>query len=100
VRLFRSRGAGAPHLLQPGYACPANGRLKPRKQQPPTGAEMLLLSLQSFSFLCLTFRACAILPKFSPHRSGRVRSAKLTGDKNMFAVWRDIAVKRSRLQFL
>jgi hypothetical protein len=29
---------------------------------------------------------------FTPHRSGSVRSAKRTGDKNMLAVWRDIAV--------
>jgi len=48
-------------------------------------------------FARLTFRAYAILRKFPPHRSGCVRSAKLNGDKNMLAVWRGIAVKRTRL---
>jgi hypothetical protein len=48
----------------------------------------------------LTFSVRGILTMFPPHRSGSVRSAKLTGDKNMLAVWRDIAGKDARLPFL
>lgn len=111
MRAGRTRNAGCAlisRLWRWSAASPSAGTCSPSrwtpetaaKQLPPTVAEMLPLSLQSFSFLCLTFPARVTLTKFSPHRSGRVRSAKLTGDKNMFAVWRDIAVKRSRLQFL
>ena len=42
----------------------------------------------------------AILQKFPPRRSGCVRSAKLTGDQNMLAVWCGTAVQRTRLSFL
>jgi hypothetical protein len=42
----------------------------------------------------------AILGAFPPRRSGCVRSAKTTGDKNLLAVWRDIAVGHIRLPFL
>jgi hypothetical protein len=54
----------------------------------------------AFFNLHLTSAAYDILRLFPPHRSGSVRSAKLTGDKNMLAVWRDIAFELTRLQFL
>ncbi len=41
-----------------------------------------------------------ILQTFPPHRSGSVRSAKTTGDKDMLAVWLRAAFKRTSLQFL
>jgi hypothetical protein len=61
---------------------------------------VLPLSQQFAHFLYLTFPARGILGVFPPHRSGSVRSAKLTGDKNMLAVWRDIAGQDARLPFL